>query len=154
MESAELNTIVNAVADWAIARDDIRAMALVGSWARGNPHEGSDVDLLLLSDRADAYQHFPHWLTEIDFTKSGYQPQSSESATYGAVWSQHIRLLPDVEVEVSFAKCSWAQTEPIDSGTRGVVKDAFRIILDKDGLLTRLVYAVMSGQGHDRQNSW
>jgi hypothetical protein len=144
MDSAELNSIANAVADWAIARDDIRAMALAGSWARGNPHQGSDIDLLLLSDRADDYQRLPHWLTEIDFTRCGYRQQSSESETYGAVWSQHIRLLPEVEVEVSFAKCSWAKTEPVDGGTRRVVQDAFRIIFDKDGLLTKLIDAVMS----------
>ena len=145
MNNADLNSIVDAIADWAIARDDIRALALVGSWARGNPHQGSDVDLLLLSDLADSYQHLPQWLTEIDFTKSGFRQHSSESAKYGVVWSQYVRLLPDVEVEVSFAKCFWAQTDPIDSGTRSVVEDAFRIIFDKDGLLTKLVYAVKSG---------
>jgi hypothetical protein len=55
-----------------------------------------------------------------------------------------MHLLPTAEVELTFAECSWAQTEPVDEGTRGVVKDAFRIIFDKDGLC-KLIAAVMSG---------
>jgi len=52
MKTAEANAIVSAVTGWAIERGDICAMALVGSWARGNPRQDSDIDLLLLSDRA------------------------------------------------------------------------------------------------------
>jgi len=56
-----------------------------------------------------------------------------------------MHLLSPAEVELTFAECCWAQTEPVDGGTRSVVKDAFEIIFDKDGLLTKLVYAVKSG---------
>lgn len=140
-----MTRIVGAVATWAIVRHDVRALALVGSWARGNPRRTSDIDLLLLSDRADEYHRLRRWWDDIDFTEAGYRQQSSESARYGAVWSQHFHLLPRAEVELTFAKTSWAKTDPIDSGTRSVVKDAFRIIVDKDGLFAKLVDAVMSG---------
>jgi predicted nucleotidyltransferase len=59
MRFADVDAIVRAVADWALHREDIRAMAIVGSWARGDPHQGSDVDLLLLSDRADGISASP-----------------------------------------------------------------------------------------------
>lgn len=145
MKITEANAIVNAVTNWAVKRGDIRAMALVGSWARGNPHQVSDIDLLLLSDRVYEYRHCQEWLTEIGFGGAGYRLNSSESATYGVVWSRHVHLLPAAEVELAFAKCSWAQTEPVDGGTRGVVNDAFQIIFDKDGMLSKLISAVMSG---------
>jgi uncharacterized protein len=145
MRLAEANAIISAVRSWAIERGDIRAMALVGSWARGNPGQVSDIDLLLLSDRVHEYRHSEGWVTEIDFRGSGYRHSSSESATYGVVWSRHVHLLPAAEVELAFAECSWAQTEPVDDGTRGVVKDAFHIIFDKDGMLSKLVTAVTSG---------
>ena len=145
MKSAEADAIVNAVSDWAIEREDIRAMALVGSWARGNPHQASDIDLLLLSDRAHEYRRRQKWSAEIDFRDAGYRPRSSESVTYGVVWSRHIHLLPTAEVELTFAKCSWARADPVDGGTRSVVEDAFRIIFDKDVLLTNLVDTVMTG---------
>ena len=63
---------------------------------------------------------------------------------YGVAWSEHIHLQPDVEVELTFAKCSWASTDPIDEGTRRVVGDGFLIVFDKDGSLHRLIAAVGS----------
>jgi predicted nucleotidyltransferase len=143
MKSADVAVIVNAVADWARNCEDIRAMALVGSWARGNPHQGSDIDLMLLSDCADEYRHCPEWPTAIDFNGAGYRVASSEDASYGVVWSRHIALLPTGEVELTFAPRSWARTDAVNLGTRSVVTDAFQIIVDKDGAFAELVAAVM-----------
>jgi uncharacterized protein len=145
MKATEANAIVSAVTTWAVERNDICAIALVGSWARGNPRDVSDIDLLLLSGRAHEYRRCRKWLTEIDFGGAGYRVQSSDVSIYGAVWSQHINLLPAAEVELTFAECSWARTDPVDGGTRLVVQDAFQIIFDKDGILAKLVDAVMSG---------
>jgi predicted nucleotidyltransferase len=142
MKLAEANAVTAAVADWAIERADIRAMAMLGSWARGNPRPGSDLDLLLLSDLAAEYQRCSTWLTGIDFRNAGFRPRSSERAVYGVVWSEHVHLLPAAEVELAFAKCSWAGTDPVDAGTRVVVRDAFQIIFDRDGILAKLVDAV------------
>lgn len=144
MKTADVDALVGAVFDWALDREDARAMALVGSWSRGDPHEGSDIDLLLLSDRANEYRLRLEWLAEIDFERAGYRIIASEDVSYGVVWSRHIALLPQANVELTFAPRSWARTDPVDLGTRSVVKDAFRIIFDKDGDLAKLVDAVMS----------
>jgi hypothetical protein len=85
MDLADVNAITTAVANWAIERDDIRAMAMLGSWVRGNPRPASDLDLLLLSDLAPDYQRFRTWLTEIDFQNAGFRLRSSESAIYGVI---------------------------------------------------------------------
>ncbi len=146
MNLTQANAVRDAVANWAIGRNDVRNMAMLGSWARGNPRLTSDLDLLLLSDLAPEYQRRRTWLTEMDFQKAGFRLWSCESAIYGAVWSQHVRLLPAADVELTFAARSWAGTDPVDAGTRAVVKDAFQIIFDRDGLLARLVDAVISGQ--------
>ena len=151
MKTADAKAIVRRVADWAVYREDIRAMALCGSWARGDTHQGSDIDLLLLSDRAAEHRLHQEWLAEISFEGAGYRILWSEDASYGVVWSRHIALMPTAKVELTFAQCSWARTDPIDVGTRRIVKDAFEIILDKDGTLARLVNAVMSGYGHEKQ---
>ena len=73
MKPAVADAIVSAISRWAIKRSDIRAMALVGSWALGNQGQVSDIDLLLLSDCAHEYRHSEEWLTEIDFRGSGYR---------------------------------------------------------------------------------
>jgi hypothetical protein len=122
-------------------------MAQCRSWARDASRRDSDIDVVLLTDRAADYRRRRTWLTEIDFARAGYRIQSSASAVYGVVWSRHIRLLPTAEIELTFAHCSWARTDPIDRGTRRVVSDALRIVLDKDGRLAKLVAAVISPSG-------
>jgi uncharacterized protein len=143
MKTANVDSIVRAVAGWAFHHEDIHAMALIGSWARGDAHQASDIDLLLLSDSAHEYRRCQEWITEIDFDSAGYRVASWEDASYGLVWSYHIELLPPGKVELTFAPCSWARTHTVDVGTRRVVKDAFRIIFDKDEMLAKLVAIVM-----------
>jgi hypothetical protein len=144
MNAADAKAIIDAVTDWANNREDIRALALVGSWARGNPHPASDLDILLLSDSAADYRHGA-WLTEVAFESAGFHLQSHQAVTYGAVWSEHLQLEPDAEVELTFARCSWANVDPIDNGTRQVVNDGLHIIFDRDRVLTKLIDAAMSG---------
>ena len=148
MRIAEADALMTAVADWAAKRDDIRAMALVGSWARGQARRASDLDLLLLSERPADYRRHRRWLREIDFDAAGFRPRRSEGATYGAVWSLHLHLRPVADVELTFAGCAWAKTTPIDAGTRSVVMDGFQIIFDRDGMLATLVEVVGSEKGH------
>jgi len=143
MKIAHVNALTAAVANWAIERNDIRAMAMLGSWVRGNPRPDSDLDLLLLSELAPDYQRCNTWLTAIDFQNAGFRLHSNESAVYGVVWSQHVHLLPAADLELTFAQCLWAHTDPVDAGSRVVVEDAFRIIFDRDGILAKLVDAVM-----------
>jgi uncharacterized protein len=144
MKTADVDPIVRAVAGWAFHHEDIHAMALIGSWAKGDAHQASDIDLLLLSDCAHEYRRCQEWITEIDFESAGCRVASWEDASYGLVWSRHIVLLPPGKVELTFAPRSWARTDIVDAGTRRVVKDAFRIIFDKDEMLTKLVAIVMS----------
>jgi uncharacterized protein len=138
-----IQAILDAIAAWAIVRDDIRGMALLGSWARGNPGPTSDIDIIFLSNRSREYRNGQSWLSEIDFPSAGYRVLSRESADYGAVWSQHVHLAPATEVELTFASCSWAATSPIDDGTQRVVRDGLRIIFDKDNSLASLVEAAV-----------
>ena len=142
--SSPVNVIIDTVRDWAIARDDVRPMALAGSWARGNARAESHIDVLLLTDRMEEYQASKKWLDEIDFAHAGYRIEFSEGAAYGSAWSQHIHLLPRAEVELTFANCNWASSAPLDAGTRRIVSDGFRILFDKDGQLAKLILAVTS----------
>jgi hypothetical protein len=53
-------------------------------------------------------------------------------------------LVPAGKAELTFAPLSWAGAGEVDAGTLHIVKDAFQIIFDKDGILTKLVAAVIS----------
>jgi predicted nucleotidyltransferase len=76
-------------------------MALCGSWARGDTHQGSDIDLLLLSDRAAEHRLHQEWLAEISFEGAGYRILWSEDASHGVVWSRHITLMLAAKVELT-----------------------------------------------------
>ena len=59
-------------------------------------------------------------------------------------------LKPDgVEIEVGLTAPSWADTDPLDSGTARVVREGFSIVFDPDGLLARLEGAVGRATVHD-----
>jgi len=111
IKSSQANAIIDAIFNWAIDRHDVHAMALAGSWARSDPRL-SDIDLLFLTDRTGEYRRRLKWLREIDFSKAGCRVHSGENSVYDVVWSRHIYLLPIAEVELTFANCSWARTEP------------------------------------------
>ena len=117
---------------------DFRAAALCGSWARGNPHEDSDLDFLIIVEDPAALRRRQKWLPELDFTITGFSYVGHTTATYGVVWSAHIDLEPRGEIELAFANETWARLTPLDPGTRHVVTDAFRILADKDGHFFRL----------------
>jgi predicted nucleotidyltransferase len=77
----EAEALIGAVAAWAIKRDDIRAMALMGSWARGRARRASDLDLLLPSERPADYRNRRRWLREIDLPAAGFRPRPSAGAS-------------------------------------------------------------------------
>lgn len=125
---------------WAAARDDLRALALVGSQARGTAGPDSDIDLILLAVDPAAYRADTAWLHDIAWP--GGPLNGWHDADYGAVWSRHVTLESGHEVELSFAMPGWAATDPVDPGTRRVVGGGLTIFLDRDGALARLAAAV------------
>jgi hypothetical protein len=135
-EVAELLT--STVATWVGSRSDLRGLAVVGSWARGNARPDSDLDLLILATDLEGYRRDRAWLSDLGLEEAGYRLSSQRSVLYGVAMSWHLNLDPAAEIELTFAGLKWAATDPIDAGTRLVVADAFRVVLDKDGRLNPL----------------
>jgi hypothetical protein len=138
-EVAELLTWT--VTKWVDAHSDLRGLAVVGSWARGNARQDSDLDLLILTTDLEGYRRDRAWLSDLGLEEAGYRLTSQRSVQYGVALSWHLNLDPAAEIELTFAGLEWAATNPIDAGTRLVVTDAFRVVLDKDGRLNPLAAA-------------
>lgn len=51
----EVERLLLDITTWARSADNIRALVLVGSYARGTARMGSDVDLIVVSDNAEGY---------------------------------------------------------------------------------------------------
>lgn len=129
---AEVETLLRRITGWAQGRDDVRAVALVGSWARGVPRPESDVDVIVLTDVPERYTADDGWVAEV----GGIRVVARRDC--GAI-AEHRFVLPSgLEVELGVGAPSWASAQPLDAGTQRVVADGMRILHDPDGHLAAL----------------
>lgn len=119
------------------SRPDIVAALIVGSWARGDAREDSDIDLVLLTEDPAAYTESDDWIE--DLAPGGRLIRTGD---WGAIIERRL-LLPSssLEVEVGVGRRSWAETSPVDPGTRNVVRAGFLPLFDPQGLLGALAAA-------------
>ncbi len=123
-------------AEWAADHPDVRAAALVGSWARGAAREGSDIDLILIvTDPADFLQQ-DAWLNTFGVVERVTRED------WGRVQSLRVYYQGGPEVEFGITTAEWVGTSPVDAGTARVVHDGLRILVDPDGLLADLLAAL------------
>jgi hypothetical protein len=123
-------------AEWAADRPGVRAAALVGSWARGAAHAGSDIDLILIvTDPADFLQG-DAWIDTFGVVERVMRED------WGRVQSRRVYYQGGPEVEFGVTTTEWVGTSPVDAGTARVVRDGLRILADPDGLLADLLAAL------------
>ncbi|MEO0561071.1 MAG: nucleotidyltransferase domain-containing protein [Chloroflexota bacterium] len=137
----QLGALTDVVEGWAQQTSAIRAVALVGSYARGAQRPDSDVDLILLAQDPLAFRA-TGWITQFDWSGLDTDVDRWVDREYGAVWSRHVHLTNGLDVEFSFGELSWAATDPVDPGTRKVMTDGHRVLYDPDGLLAMLITAL------------
>jgi len=133
--AAEVEWVMQRAAQWARTQPDIRALLLVGSWARDAARPDSDVDLVVLTTTPEWYSPDGAWTRELGAVAISRVQQG------GAIAERRIVLPSGLEVEVGIGPLSWAQIDPVDAGTRRVVTDGCRILHDPDGQLQRLLVA-------------
>jgi hypothetical protein len=125
-----IEDLLEKVVTWATSRHDVRAVAVVGSHARGAARPDSDVDLLLLSERPDDLVSDTTWLGAFGVMTR----QAVED--WGRVTSVRAWYIDGGEVEFGVASPDWAANP--DEGTRRVLRDGFRVVLDRDGAFGKL----------------
>jgi RimJ/RimL family protein N-acetyltransferase/predicted nucleotidyltransferase len=136
--AAAVDEVLRRLVLWAEGHEDVRALALVGSWASGKPRADSDVDVVLLSEAPSEYVERDDWLSEVGAARL------VRTVDRGAITERRIALASGVEVEIGVGSPSWASRDPLDAGTQRVVADGMRILHDPDGLLTALAAACAS----------
>ena len=116
----------------------MRALGLVGSWARDAATLASDVDLVVLTERSELYMSAADWIE----VASGRPGRIIRTKAWGPLTERRVELASGFEVEFGFAPPSWAEVDPLDQGTAQVVADGFAVLYDPMGLLGRLADAV------------
>jgi predicted nucleotidyltransferase len=116
---------------WAAGRKDVRAVALVGSYARGGAGADSDIDLMLLVDDPPALAADQGWA-------AGFAPiDRVQTEDWGEVTSVRVWYLNGLEVEFAIADPDWARL-PLDEGSAQVLLHGFASLYDPQGLLSAI----------------
>ncbi len=115
---------------WASAHGDMQAIALVGSYARGEAREDSDIDLVLLTDRPQQYLEDIKWIERFGVMKK-HQTEDYGKLTSIRVWYQN-----GVEVEYGITTPDWAAI-PLDAGTQQVLRGGMRVLFERENLLSQ-----------------
>jgi hypothetical protein len=95
----EVERLLRTVQRWALSRDDIDAVALVGSWTRGDAFAHSDVDLVFVTRDVSTYVEGTSWVEVF----AGAAIVGTQS--WGAVTERRL-VLP------SALKSRWASRHP------------------------------------------
>jgi len=132
----EVERCLSCLTDWARRRGDVRGLALVGSWARGVAHPGSDVDLVLLSLEPSLYIAQDDWLDEVG------AEHLVRTVSWGVITERRFALPGGLEVDMGVGLPAWAAVDPLNAGTQKVAADGIRPLYDPEGLLARLLASV------------
>src|SRR6478736_1257646 len=109
-----VSAFIESFSSWARTQSDIEAVALVGSYARKDANEDSDVDLVILTADPDKFLRDPSWIAIFG------KVARCQEEDYGRVTSVRVFYGGGLEVEFGFATPDWARA-PIDVGTKRVV---------------------------------
>lgn len=118
-------TFFDDLVAWAAKRQDVRAVGLAGSWARGTATPNSDVDLILIVNDVKQLLDNDRWLTRFG------DSASVSDEDWGILQSRRVHYVDGLEVEFGLTTEVWAAL-PLDAGTRRVVADGFAVLYDPD----------------------
>jgi predicted nucleotidyltransferase len=126
----DIEPFLREIAQWASAREDILAVALVGSRARGEAREDSDVDLILLAEDPKQYLADGGWTAQFGAVRR------RRTEPYGRITSVRVWYDDGREVEYGIGAAEWAE-DPLDQGARRVIRDGMRILFERGKMLSR-----------------
>jgi uncharacterized protein len=124
---------------WAGTQSDVKAVALVGSYARDAASEGSDVDLLILVADVAKYIRDQSWVSLFG------EAAECREEDWGKVTSLRTFYGDGLEVEYGFSTPDWADM-PIDAGSLRVVADGMKVLYDPLGILSIVQREVLLGR--------
>lgn len=110
----------------------IRAILLVGSHARGKARADSDIDVVMICSNPSKL------LKEINWINQFGEVLKFNIENWNMVQSIRTYYKNGTEVEFAITSKKWTAL-PVDAGTKKVISNGAKIILDKDHLLKKLL---------------
>ena len=98
---------------------------------------------MALTDQLASWSTDDRWLRDL-VGRLGFPATSLSLEVHGVARSWRVWLGSEAELEVTLADLNWANTQPLDDGTRRVVSNGILPLVDKDGLLRAVKAAVLA----------
>jgi predicted nucleotidyltransferase len=119
-------------ARWASCQPDVLAVILVGSHARNEAKDSSDIDLLIVTKEPNSF------LEDVGWVQLFGPFDRRQLEDYRRVSSLRVWYSGSHEVEYGFTDETWIAS-PLDEGTRKILAGGFEILVERDpGTLTGL----------------
>jgi putative acetyltransferase len=120
---------------WVQQQSNIEGAAIVGSYARGDNHSNSDIDIVLITPETNLFTENTTWLSELFPTATNISHEIWGATQAFRFW------LDDLEVELNFCPPFWASI-PVEPGTANVVHGGMTLLRDTKHVLQKLIDAV------------
>lgn len=117
---------------WIKRQSEILAVALVGSYARGDEKSDSDIDLVIITDNTKVYLDDDRWAENFG------RVTELKKEDYQLVQERRVFYDNGLEVEYGITTPEWVKIDPVEPGTRKVITDGAKILYDKSGILQNL----------------
>ena len=134
-----ISSLLKQINHWSESQSNIIAIALVGSYARGEATESSDVDLVIITSSPEAMINNPAWIENFG------RPHKIDYEDWGKIQSIRAHYPNGLEVEFGITDINWL-AQPIDEGTASVIKDGIQVVYEREEYLsTKLGEIFQSG---------
>ena len=130
MNIEHVQDFLKAFIAWVSDQADMQAVALVGSYARGEARDDSDIDLVILTERPEKYLENTKW------TEKFGAVERQQIENYGKLTSLRVWYQNGFEVEYGITTPDWAAT-PLDAGTQEVMRGGMTALFERRDFLSR-----------------
>ena len=113
---------------------NIIAVLLVGSYARNKQKEGSDIDLVIITEEKEKLIIEDKWI------KIFGKPKGKSFEEWGEIKSIRVKY-KEYEIEFGIGTRRWIRI-PLDKGTEKVLRDGYIILFEKENCLEDIKKAV------------
>ncbi len=117
--------------EFSMNDNHIESAIIVGSYARGTNTENSDLDICLITTNKNEMVENP------DFVKKFGAFSKMQTEYYGECTSIRVWYENGLEAEFGIVEPSWIRL-PLDKGTRKVLNDGYKVIVDKKNYFQNL----------------
>jgi predicted nucleotidyltransferase len=124
-----IRDFLDEIVGWFSTQEDVQAVALVGSYAREEAREDSDIDLVILTDHTEKYLEGFVWVKQFG------EIEKHQTEDYGKLTSVRVWYRDCYEVEYGITTPDWA-AQPLDPGTRQVISDGMQVLFERSPLLS------------------